>query len=169
MRKIPTLFVRDEANRSKVTDRVTPGCEWVLAGEGVPTRKYDGTCVVLDADHHWWARREVKRGKTPPPRFTMVGYDDVTGKMVGWEPISQSGFAKFHSEATRNPEVGGGTTWEPGTYELCGPRINGGPDGYERHVLVRHATAAVALRSLYGPLRPADLVRAVALDGWEGP
>jgi len=33
MRKIPTLFVRDPENRANVTDEVTEGCEWVLAGE----------------------------------------------------------------------------------------------------------------------------------------
>jgi len=32
MRKIPTLFVRDPEDRAHVTDEVTPGCKWVLAG-----------------------------------------------------------------------------------------------------------------------------------------
>ncbi len=36
--KIPTLFVRDLEDRAHVTDEVTPGCEWVLAGEGVAYR-----------------------------------------------------------------------------------------------------------------------------------
>jgi hypothetical protein len=36
MKKIPTLFQRDETRRY-VTDVVTPGCEWVLAGEGRAT------------------------------------------------------------------------------------------------------------------------------------
>lgn len=45
MRKIPTLFVREFLPNHKIliTDQVTPGCEWVLAGEGVATRKLDGT------------------------------------------------------------------------------------------------------------------------------
>ena len=46
-----------------VLPEITPGCEWVIAGEGVATRKYDGTCVMYDGDE-WWARREVKPGKT---------------------------------------------------------------------------------------------------------
>jgi hypothetical protein len=40
----------------------------VLDGEGVATRKYDGTCVMFDGDG-WWARREVKPGKTAPAGF----------------------------------------------------------------------------------------------------
>lgn len=58
MQKIPTMFVRDPDNMRYVIDEVTPGCEWVLAGEGTPTRKYDGTCVMFDGAE-WWARREV--------------------------------------------------------------------------------------------------------------
>src|SRR5262249_36510823 len=40
MEKIPTVFERDE--HFKVVDRVRPECEWVFAGEGVPTEKLDG-------------------------------------------------------------------------------------------------------------------------------
>ena len=69
MEKIPTLFVRDDQDRRYVTPEVTPGCEWVLAGEGIARRKYDGTCVMYGADGRWWARRAVKPGKTIPPHF----------------------------------------------------------------------------------------------------
>jgi hypothetical protein len=66
MRKIPTLFERDwDGDRRYVLPQVTPGCEWVIAGEGTPTRKYDGTCVMFDGER-WWARREVKADKMPP-------------------------------------------------------------------------------------------------------
>ncbi len=27
---------------------------------------------------------------------------------------------------------------EPGSYELCGPKVNGNPEGSPHHVLVRH-------------------------------
>lgn len=131
MRKIPTLFKRDPDDLAHVLPAVTPGCEWVLAGEGVATRKYDGTCVMFDG-LAWWARREVKPGKAYPPDFRIQDFDSVTGKSVGWEPMRQSAFAKFHREAR------GGMDWDPGTYELCGPKINGNPEGYEVHTLVPH-------------------------------
>ena len=60
--KITTLFERDwEGDRSRVLDQVHEGCEWVLEGEGLSTRKYDGMCVMYDGSE-WWARREVREG-----------------------------------------------------------------------------------------------------------
>lgn len=147
MQKIPTVFVRDEADRRYVIEAVTPDCEWVLAGEGRATRKYDGTCVMTDENGNWWARREVKPGKTPPPSFRPVSTDETTGKTVGWEPIGQSAFAKYHAEAVENIESIGEDErhipWTPGTFELVGPKINGNPEGLAEHRLVRHSTAEV--------------------------
>lgn len=152
MKKIPTLFVRDfeHSNGRYVTDAVTPGCEWVLAGEGQATRKYDGTCIRVENGggvYSLWARREVKAGKQPPPGFEPIETDETTGKTVGWEPWSNSSFAKYIAEAQE--------TWAEdhplpdaflsdiptGTYELVGPKINGNPEGYGRHTLIRHSKA----------------------------
>ena len=133
MKKIPTLYERDENDRKHVIPgQVTEGCEWVLRGEGQATRKYDGTCTMLDDDGKWWARREVKPGKDAPPGWREVDHDDVTGKRVGWEPIEQTGWTKFHAEALA------GWSWDAGTYELCGPRVNGNPEGLADHVLIPH-------------------------------
>lgn len=134
MRKIPTLFVRDfdRCHGRYVTREVTPGCEWVLAGEGVATRKWDGTCVLVAEDGSLWARREVKPGKPMPGIFRPIETDEQTGKTVGWEPADQSGFAKFIAEAAAGKVI------EPGTYELVGPKINGNPDGFAEHVLAPH-------------------------------
>jgi hypothetical protein len=136
MQKIPTLFARNPDDRRHVLTQVTPGCEWVLAREGTATRKYDGTCVMFNVRSNWWARREVKPGKKTPPNYTPISTDSVTGKTVGWEPIEQSSFAKYFDEAQ---DVHRG--WPVGTYELCGPKINGNPEALERHTLIRHATA----------------------------
>lgn len=146
VRKIPTVFVRDDTDRRYVLGQVTPGCEWVAAGEGVARRKFDGTCVMADGER-WWARREVKPGKLPPPNFVEVSADEVTGKVVGWEPIEQSAFAKYHAEAVGRIESIGEDErhipWSPGTFELIGPKINGNPERRAGHELVRHATAEV--------------------------
>ncbi|MGA5132944.1 hypothetical protein ACPCTO_24370 [Streptomyces olivoreticuli] len=140
MQKIPTLFRRDPDDRRYVLPELTPGCEWVLAGEGMPTRKYDGTCVMLDASGAWWARREVKRDKVPPAGYVPVDSDPVTGRTTGWEPIEGSGFVRFHAEAVDCLPPGGAG---PGTYELIGPKINRNPEGTGHHELVRHARAAL--------------------------
>lgn len=137
MQKIPTLFERDWDNDpSRVIESVVPGCEWVFEGQGAPTKKYDGVCVMYDGDK-WWARREVKDGKEPPPGFMSMGHDHVTLKNIGWEPVEQSPWAKFHAEAL------GTRDYEPGTYELIGPKINKNPEGASVHTLIRHENAEV--------------------------
>lgn len=165
MKKIPTLFIRDEEDRRFVRGFVSPGCEWVLEGEGRATRKYDGTCMMLDAAGDWWARREVKPGKTAPTRFVAVDYDEVTGKTTGWEPVEQSSFAKFHAEALA--VFSGG----PGTYELLGPKINGNPEAFDAHVLWPHGWDLLSDREeLADAPRDYDGLRDWLLDHheWEG-
>lgn len=167
MRKIPTLFVRDENDRKHVTAEVTPGCEWVLAGEGTATRKWDGTCVCFDGER-WWARREVNPGKSAPSDFVEVEHDATTGKTVGWEPAEASGFAKYLQEALDTTPV----ARAPGTYELVGPRINGNPEGFATHWLIHHgnmndedAHRAERIGRDYGDLAHFLLVER---DDWEG-
>lgn len=143
MHKIPTVFKRTEDMRS-VIDEVTPGCEWVLAGEGVATRKWDGTCVMIaDAGcvsiENVFVRREVKPGKGAPLNFVPTETDPVTGKTVGWEPAEQSSFIKFIEEA-----LGMQVTFDPGTYELCGPKINGNPEKLAAHELIRHGSGSAS-------------------------
>lgn len=167
MKKIPTIFKRNPEVMRWVTDEVNPECQWVLDGEGVITRKYDGTCVMLSPTGPWWARRVVKKGKTAPENFLRVEIDEVTGHTVGWEPIKQSAFYKFFLEAAE----GEGKVWDSGTYELCGPKINGNPEDYDLHELVAH-NKAQTFESLSGRQRKPEDLKALVLSkakqGWEG-
>jgi hypothetical protein len=110
----------------------------------------------------WYARREVKAGKAEPANFEPLATDPETGKTVGWEPVEQSGFAKWHAEAL----AGDDGSSEDGTYELCGPKVNGNPEGFGRHVLIRHADAE-QLQPL-GERATGDIVATVLAHGWEG-
>lgn len=175
MRKIPTLFVRDPRDMRYVTREVHPDCKWVLDGEGTATRKYDGTCVMLDLAGEWWARREVKPGKHAPAGFVQVEHDRLTGKTVGWEPIGQSAFVKYHAQAVDShvERRTGYPAFLAGTYELCGPKINGNPEDYTRHLLVRHADAEPLDLTEDGPGpysvdEIVSMVRWVGERGWEG-
>lgn len=143
MRKIPTLFERSE-DRRHVIDSVTPGCEWVLAGEGLATRKYDGIGVLIRRDGlavHGFARRIVAYDVQPPAGWFEVDRDDDTRKRVGWEPIANSGFARWLDEAVAADRWLPYTP-VPGTYELIGPKINGNPEGVDFHMLIQHGYAA---------------------------
>lgn len=141
MRKIPTLFVRDFDSRERtVINEVTPGCEWVLAGEGVATYKYDGSCTSL-RDGKFYKRREVKPGKTAPEGFEPAGpADPVTNKVMGWMLVTDAPEDKYFREAYENT---GGADLPDGTYEMAGPRINGNPEGLADHRLISHDRAEV--------------------------
>ena len=149
MKKIPTALVRNPDDRAHVLMEINADCEWVFAGEGRATRKWDGTCTMLDEDGKWWARREVKPGKNPPPNYVLEDFDDITGKSQGWEPIDQSSFIKAFRSVNDMPT-------EPGTYELIGPKINGNPEQRDEHALVRHGTTFVM------GIRGADIPTVVA-------
>lgn len=138
MKKIPTLFRRDPEDMARILREVHPDCQWVIDGEGVATRKYDGTCVMFDGAR-WWTRREVKPGKAEPSGFVAIDHDEATGKTVGWEPAEQSPWLPYLREAI----VAVGYLPRPpkGTYELCGYRVNGNPEGFVGHVLIRHSDA----------------------------
>lgn len=172
MRKIPTLFVRDPDDRAHVLPQITPGCEWALTEQHPATRKWDGTCMMLDDDGRWWARREVKADREAPPGWWEVDYDETTGKRTGWEPVEQSGFARWHAQG-----LAGTLAVIPGTYELVGPKINGNPEGVPDHMLWRHAAAQVLRLDPWPDPVPADEAHVALKDlllalsdksGWEG-
>jgi hypothetical protein len=174
MRKIPTLYERNPDDRKHViVGSVTPGCEWVIDGEGVPTRKWDGTCVMLDEAGGWWARREVKPDQEWPRVFRLESTDPVTRKTVGWVPMEGSSFAKWHAQAVErqaNEDPRYATfIGAPGTFELIGPKINKSPDGFESHTLIRHGMHPVDMDYLGGqPPTPEGLIEFCRAEGWEG-
>jgi hypothetical protein len=155
MKKIKTLFVRDYTT-GFVIPEITPGAEWVMEKTWPAHRKYDGTCVGLfltvngevrinegvgsdevnsksQIGEKWMARREVKQGHEFPEDFEIEQFDPTTKKTFGWEPIEQSPFYKHFLEAQDGLE-----TKYLGTYELCGPKINGNPEELKKHTLVLH-------------------------------
>jgi hypothetical protein len=142
VKKIPTLFLRDPDDMRHVTRDVHPDCQWVIDGEGVATRKYDGTCVMFDGER-WLARREVKPGKAAPTGYRPVETDAATGKTVGWEPIEQSAYAKVFARmmSPSSTPFMDRDDLDAGTYELIGPKINGNPEGVKHHELRKHAEA----------------------------
>lgn len=133
MRKIPTIFDRDwDGDRSKVLDKPHPDCGWVFAGEGVATRKIDGTsCMVHDGK--LYKRRELREGEAVPEEFEAADHDTETGKAVGWVPVGNGPEDKWHRFAFNIM-----LTYEDGTYELIGPKIQGNPEQSETHTLVSH-------------------------------
>lgn len=133
MQKIPTIFVRDLSRQpSLVTPQWNPACLWVADGQGVATRKYDGSCCMV-RDGLLYRRRELRRGDSAPVNFESTGTDENTGKTFGWVPVGQGTEDRWHREALcGQPD---------GTYELLGPKIQGNKDYRPTHVLQSHVDA----------------------------
>jgi hypothetical protein len=134
MRKIVSLFQRNYDGDRLVRDEVVPGADWVVAGEGTPTRKWDGTACMLRAGI-LFKRYDAKRGKTPPAGFepAQEDADAVTGHWPGWLPVGEGPEDRWHREALANS---GPLT--DGTYELVGPKVQGNAEHLVRHILVPH-------------------------------
>lgn len=140
MKKIPTVFQRDwEGDRSRVLPQVHPGCEWVLAGEGIATRKMDGTCCMI-RDGKLYKRQEFKLGRPTPDDFEEVSFDEETGKRIGWRPVGDGPEDTWHREGFANLE-----TKVDGTYELVGPKTQGNPEKFEVQTLVPHTVERLGI------------------------
>lgn len=139
MKKITTLFKRDFTNNGKITRGYADGVDWVLRGEGVSTRKYDGTPVMI-RDGKMYKRCEVKPGKIAPADFEEVDFDQKTGKRVGWVQVGWGAEDQWFREAINggNPDK---VDISDGTYELLGPKVQGNPEHADKHYLQLHAEA----------------------------
>ncbi len=143
MKKIPSLFKRDYQGTRLVYDEVVPGCEWVLAGEGRPTEKIDGTaCAILDGA--LFVRYDRKRGKAAPPGWLACedAPDPESGHWPGWVPVGDGPEHKHAREAFELWKLVDNTLTD-GTYELVGPKVQSNPYGLSRHELFPHGTMTV--------------------------
>jgi hypothetical protein len=159
VRKIPCVFQRfDEGRRNSLVVRVvTPGCEWVLDGEGRPTVKWDGTaCMVRDgylfkrydrkptkaayrARKREWSPYFIEDLKPAPDGWEPCGEPDlVGGHWPGWVPVNILAGDRWHREAWDRVLWTLGRTPPSGTYELLGPKVQGNPYGFPHHVLLPH-------------------------------
>ena len=134
MKKIVSLFQRNYDGDRLVRDEVVPGAEWVLAGEGVATKKFDGTCC-LSRNGKLYKRHELKVGKKAPAGFEAAqDADTTTGDVPGWVPVGDG------PEDARHREALGTASLADGTYELIGPKVQSNPERWEAHDLVQHGT-----------------------------
>jgi hypothetical protein len=135
MKKIISLFQRNYDGDRLVRDEVVPGAEWVIAGEGIATRKWDGTCCMV-RDGRLFKRYDAKKGKTPPVGFepAQPEADPVSGHWPGWLAVGDGPDDKYHREAWQD------FSGEDGTYELIGPKVQGGVEGCPHHILRLHGS-----------------------------
>ena len=139
MKKIPTLFERDFSpdHRVKALNKVTPGLEGVLRGEGEATIKVDCTATAM-IDGRFYKRFDAKNGrKIPEGAIECDKPDPVTGHWPHWVPVDWSSkedcwFVEAFNNADQLPFE------ENATYEAVGPHFNGNPHKLPHDTLWRH-------------------------------
>jgi hypothetical protein len=163
MDKIPTLFLRDPVNPGHVTREVHPDCEWVLRGEGVATRKRDGTNIRV---HVRDGRCElVEKRKNPSAEAKEAGEAPGYVKAERFEPNDKHIFAAV--EATDF------STWPDGAWpvEALGPKIQGGresdtPTLYAFSLPALTGPCAIEVIHNRNALRTYDTIRDFLATAW---
>lgn len=152
MKKISTLFKKNPENLGLVINEVDPENQWVIDGEGIATRKFDGTaCAIINGE--LYKRYDAKNGKPAPVGgIPCQDPDPITGHWPHWIKCDRSNPAdKYHFEGLDNSKVLSWLEQEPNeihTFELIGPKIQGNPEKYNEHTLVMHGSSIVGLIGL---------------------
>lgn len=133
MKKITTLFKKDPNDFGRVLNEVDPVNEWVIKGEGVPMRKFDGTACAFFGGIYY-KRYDVKKGRqVPPDAIPCQDPDEITGHWPHWIPVdANKPEDKWHIAALR------GKNYNDGTYELIGEKIQGNAENIIGHRLIKH-------------------------------
>ena len=135
MKKIKSLFERNYETDRLVNPTVVAGSEWVIAGEGIATRKFDGTCCLVK-NGELYKRYDVKKNRKAPEGFVPAqSPDETTGHWPGWVRVSPDNPSDkwfWRAWETFKSEMG------DGTYELCGEHFQSNPENFAGDVFVKH-------------------------------
>lgn len=142
MIKISTLYKKNQSNLALVIDEVDEKNAWALT-EGIATRKYDGTaCAIINGEIY--KRYDAKHGKQPPEGAIPCDEPDaITGHWPHWLKCNPNNKEdKYFFEGLSNFD---GIATD-GTYELCGPKVNGNKENLTNHYLIKHGAAGVPIK-----------------------
>lgn len=159
MKKIPTLFERVIVDHEiiDILPNVHEGCDWVLNGEGIATRKFDGTaCCVINGelfarmDYYTVTKNGKKKRKLPDGAIPCQDAPDpVTGHFPHWVPTKGNNLYKWHNIAFDKQKP-----LEDGTYELCGPHVKtNNPEKVEVDTLIKHGSVTFEVPRTFEGIR----------------
>lgn len=145
MKKIPTLFERQYENHKVVgiTENITPGMEWVLDGEGIATKKIDGSCCAI-IDGVFYKRYDAKKGKKPPEgAIPCCDPDPITGHWphwvrIDWNNQADKWFCMAYAKREEFMEMSDDVEMSDGTYEAVGKHFQGNPYNLDYDVIIPH-------------------------------
>jgi hypothetical protein len=144
MKKISTLFAKDPSNLARVINKINAENAWVINGEAIATRKFDGTSSAI-INGELYKRFDAKKGRAIPANAIPCQEADLsTGHHPHWLKCDRSKSEDKHFfEAFDRLE-----DKTDGTYELCGPKVQGNPENFEKHTLVKHGSEIIDLENV---------------------
>lgn len=136
MKKISTLFAKNPNDLARVINKINAENAWVLNGEAIATRKFDGTAVAIIGGE-LFKRFDAKKGRTIPENAIPCQEADlITGHHPHWVKCDRLKSAdQFFFEGFDRLEAK-----TDGTYELCGPKVQGNPEKLRAHTLMKHGS-----------------------------
>lgn len=139
MKKISTLFKKDPQNLGRVINTIAVENEWVIQESVLVTQKFDGTSTAI-IDGKLYKRFDAKKGrKIPYGAIPCQEADDITGHHPHWIACDRNKkedqyFFEAFDRLTEKID---------GTYELCGPKVQGNPENLSKHYLLKHGSKLV--------------------------
>lgn len=165
MKKIPTIFVRDTSGKRPV---ITPEwyreCLWVRDGEGIATRKWDGSaCMVRGGIFYKRLEWDAQKG-APPATWLHHDFDPSAKSGHGWTLVSDGPDDWMHRFAAEEAK-----TLPDGTYELCGPKMGKNLERLDGYKLLPHGNVTLDVPRDFGGIR--EWLAANVLEGvvWHHP
>lgn len=136
MKKISTLFAKDPKNLARVINKINAENAWVINGEAIATRKFDGTSVAI-INGELFKRFDAKKGRSIPANAIPCQEADlISGHHPHWLKCDRTKSEdKFFFEGFDDLKAK-----IDGTYELCGPKVQGNPEKLEKHTLIKHGS-----------------------------
>jgi hypothetical protein len=130
MEKMISLFKRNFENRGcPAYNEYEDGTEFILKGEAIATQKFNGSACLIK-DGKFYKRYRAKKERSD---FLHWSFDETQKTGHGWIPVKDTPDNQYHLEA-----------WEDGlpdgTYELCGEKEQGNPEGIKGHKLIKHGS-----------------------------
>lgn len=144
MKKISTLFKKNPNDLGMVINEINPENQWVINGEGIATRKFDGTATAI-INGELYKRYDVKNGKQIPfGAIPCQEADSITGHHPHWLKCDRNKAGdKYFFEGF--DDLG---NKEDGTYELCGEKILRNAEKITGHKLIKHGSEILEIPSL---------------------
>jgi hypothetical protein len=148
VKKISTLYKKDPNNLGRVINEINPENEWAI-NHGTATRKYDGTSSAI-INGELYKRYDVKKGRAIPPNaIACQEPDEITGHHPHWVKCNVDDMSdQYHFEGFNKLE-----NKVDGTYELCGPKVQGNPENLDAHYLIPHGKTPVAVKVSFDEIK----------------